>query len=63
MQGRKIGVYFICLVTEVGARCIVPSRAIKAGRIYSPPVAKLQKKGTIHCAPTKDTANIYLSVN
>jgi len=33
------------------------------GRIYSPPVAKLQKKGTIHCAPTKDTANIYLSVN
>lgn len=21
------------------------------GRIYSPPVAKLQKKGTIHCAP------------
>jgi len=33
------------------------------GRIYSPPVPKLQKKGTIHCAPIKDTTNIYLSVN
>jgi len=35
------------------------ARNIKTVQIYSPPVAELQKKGTIHCAPTKDTTNIY----
>ena len=42
-------------------QCALQAR--KTGRIYSPSVIELQKKGTIHCAPTKDTANIYLSVN